>query len=405
MQARICDMFRKRAMDAFVVNVAEDVDGVRWARSCTGPVVNKDAPNLTCYGCDESLSFVKAHESSRNGIKHRVNSFYRHRPGVQTRTSCCSETIEHKAAKHALRVNGQKWRFFYPCGMCQNPIPIEVCDDERNTFDEEVAWKQYKLDIGIVREGNVFGAIEVLVTHASTADKLDKLTENDIAWCEVHAHRVLDALENNTFEVEVAKCAIQICDVCIQKEKTRVFQELDRELMRSAADEKMLQRKRQRIIQDARAQWQQMTPTESHDDQQQKWILLTQCIQKAVITKASELGLCTDQASAHADDVLDGELILKFGKHKGRTLSSIQEDDWPYLLWLAGYNFGSMDDRGKAERRCAGKGTNFITNEIEMEANKIVQGSCFNCQDEIFDYAKQPWRTWCKRCYAQLKYN
>lgn len=40
-----------------------------------------------------------------------------------------------------------------------------------------------------------------------------------------------------------------------------------------------------------------MTPTESHDEEQKKWILLTQFIQKAVMTKASELGLCTDQAS------------------------------------------------------------------------------------------------------------
>ena len=81
------------------------------------------------------------------------------------------------------------------------------------------------------------------------------LTNDDIAWCEVHAHRVLDAVEKRTFEIEVVKCAVQICDHCIEKENKRVFQELDRELMRNAANESMLRQKRQCIIQKATSQW------------------------------------------------------------------------------------------------------------------------------------------------------
>jgi hypothetical protein len=148
-----------------------------------------------------------------------------------------------------------------------------------------------------------------------------------------------------------------------------------------------------------------MTPTQSHNEEQKKWILLTQFVQNCVTTKANELGLCTEDASAHTCELLGGELILKFGKYKGRTLLSVKEEDWPYLLWLAGYNWGRMDDRGRAEKRVAGIGTNFITNEIETEAKNMTQGSCLNCQNDISDFDKQPWRTWCKTCYAQLKYN
>jgi hypothetical protein len=402
MQARIDQMFRKRNIEEFAVSILEDMDGVKWARSCLGPIANRDAPNLKCYGCNEPLSFVKAHQSTRNGIKHDVKSFYRHLAGL--RPHCSSETLAHKAAKHALEIHKEKWNFYFPCGICHNPIRIEMCN-QYDTIDQEVTWKQYKLDIGIKREDHVIGAIEVLVTHTSTASKLYDLTNDDVAWCEVHAHRVLDAVKKNTFEVEVAKCAVQICDHCIEKEKKRVFQELDRELMRSAADASMLRQKRQCIIQKATSQWQQMTPTESHNDEQKKWILLTQYVQKSVITKASELGLCTEDASTHAGELLDGELILHFGKHKGRTLLSLQKEDWPYLLWLAGYNFGTMNDRGKAEKRVATNGSKFITNELETEAKNIVQGLCFNCQGDICDFDKQPWRTWCKRCYAQLRYN
>ena len=35
----------------------------------------------------------------------------------------------------------------------------------------------------------------------------------------------------------------------------------------------------------------------------------------------------------------------------------------------------------------------------------MVQGSCFNCQDDICDHAEQLWQTWCRRFYAQLRYN
>ena len=82
--------------------------------------------------------------------------------------------------------------------------------------------------------------------------------------------------------------------------------------MRSAADANMLHRKRQCIIQKAKSQWQAMTPSESHNDEQEKWILLTQYVQKSVITKATELGFCTEDASTHAGELLDGEKILNF---------------------------------------------------------------------------------------------
>ena len=385
------------------MRILEDAAGVKWARSCTGPVANCDALHLTCYGCDQPLSFVKAHQSTRNGIKHHVNSFYRHWTG--SRAHCSSETLAHKAAKHALQVHKQKWKFSFSCGLCRSLNRIDMSNhDGGNRVDQEVSWKQYRLDIGIKQKDNLIGAIEVLVTHASTCAKLCDLTNNNIAWCEVHAHRVLDAVENDTFEIGVAKCAVQICDRCIEREKKRVVQELDGELMRSVADATMLQQKRQCIIQEATSQWRGMTPTEFHDDEQKKWILLTQFVQNAVMAKAIELGLCTEEALAHTDSMLDGKLVLKFGKHKGQTLSFVEEVDWPYLLWLAGYDFGRMDDQGRAaRRRPSGKGTIYITNDIETEAKEIVQGLCFNCQDEINDFEKRPWCTWCKMCYAQLR--
>ena len=402
MQARIDQMFGTRGgIEALSVGVRERPDGVRWARSCAGPVLNEDAPNLTCYGCNESLSFVRAHTSVRNGIRHDVSAFYRHRSGSR----CSAKTVLHKAAKHALWVHGRRWKLFCPCGVCREPIPVEVSCNERDPFGGETACGRCKLDVGVVREGgSVVGAVKVAVTHASTEEKLRELTEGGVAWCEVHAHGILEAVEADVFEAEAPKCAQPMCDRCVEREQKRAIREFDHELMRSAADADKLRRKRQRIIDEAASQWRQMVPAESHCDKQAKWALLTQCVQKTVAAKASELGLCAEAVKAHADAVLDGEPVLKFGKHEGRTLSAVAGTDWPYLLWLAGLNFGKMDERGRAERQVARAGTGYITGDVEAEARRMVQGSCFNCQDDICDHAEQPWRTWCRRCYAQLRY-
>ena len=182
------------------------------------------------------------------------------------------------------------------------------------------------------------------------------MTEGGVAWCEVHAHRIPEAVEAGVFEAEAPKCAQPMCDRCVERERKRAIQELDRELMRSAADADTLR---------------QMVPAESHCDEQAKWALLTQCVRKTVAAKALELGLLAEAAKAHADAVLDGESVLKFGKHKGRTLSAVAGTDWPYLLWLAGFNLEKMEERGRAERRVAGAGTGYITSDVEAEARRI----------------------------------
>ena len=131
--------------------------------------------------------------------------------------------------------------------------------------------------------------------------------EGGVAWCEVHAHCIPEAVEAGFFEAEATKCAQPMCDRCVERERKWAIQELDHELMRSAADADTLR---------------QMVPAESHCDEQAKWALLTQCVRKTVAAKALELGLCAEAAKPHADAVLDGEPVLKFGKHKGRTLSA-----------------------------------------------------------------------------------
>jgi hypothetical protein len=378
---------------------------VKWARSCTGPVVNKDAPNLTCYGCDGSLSFVKKHDRMVNGITRQVRSCYRHQAGTRCKDGGENrgETLEHLAAKDALCAHGPKWVFKYKCKDCASQISIKVSDDQSDTFSEEVTWKTYRLDVGIMRGGNVVGAVEVMKSHASTAEKINDLTEGNIAWCEVLADTVLKALENGTFEVDVVRCAVQLCEDCIDKESEKTIETLNKELRLSTheADEDRLRQKRQRIIQEATDQWMKMEPCMLRaDEEQKKWIVLSHCVQQAVVAKAAELGLSQTQAEMHAHDVVDsGDPIIWFRKHPGWTLSQCAREDWSYLVWLAGYT-GKIGSDNRAERRAA---NGSVLSQIETKAANHLHGRCYRCGTDIEDYDECPWKTHCRACFARLK--
>ena len=245
--------------------------------------------------------------------------------------------------------------------------------------------------------------MELSTDHALHDRKSEHLTEGGLVWFEIMAVRVLEAVRDESFEIIANRCATNICPTCAEAEVERKRKQIALESECEQAWLRSINEERLRIVEEATSQWKIMTPTESQEDEQTKWTLLTQCIQKTVAEKAVEFGLCPFLAEEHADDVMDGHLILKFGKHKGCTLGVVMNDDWPYLLWLTGFNFGKMDENGRAERRRPGPGTNYITREVEAEAKNLVQGLCFSCQDDIYPHG-QLWRTWCKRCYVQLKY-
>lgn len=370
-------------------------DVVAWARSAHGPVSSAVDGPTTCYDCGNELSFVASYKRHRNGIEQTVRSFYRH-----TRTggaACCAETISHLAAKHALVEHATKWWFYFMCPRCENQVPVTIPHSASHQYSQEVVWREYRLDVGVLDGGDVVGAIEVMVTHACTPEKVQALCEHDIAWCEVTAERVLKATESACFNVRVARCAVVMCDACVLKLCKDATAELDKRLMSVQGDAERLVQKQQQVIRDAQAMWRAMTPAPRQDQQQRAWAILSKHVLQAAAEKACELGMCPDLAVNHAERVLAGELVLDFGKHKGRLLEDVKTTDWTYLLWLAGYDFGRMDDSGRAGKRDPNY---FIPTHVQAKALEMVRGVCFACRAPT---GQEEWKTWCGSCYKKVR--
>lgn len=393
-------LLRKKDVEHLVVDVEEDGNGVKWARTCDGPVCVNSSAKTTCYGCGDKLTFVKAHKSRRNGIEHDVVAYFRH-SGV--RSNCSSETIAHKAAKHALKAYGRTWKYSFSCKNCGGCIPIEVCGNETHVFEEETAWKQYRLDVGVLAEGEVVGAIEVMHTHACTKNKRRDLTESGVAWCEVSTASVMRAVELQSFDLKVLDCAVTFCDECVESQKRSVIERLEDESRRARHDAEDLFKKRKRIVDDATTEWVNMNPSDDHDETENKWIALSQKVQHAVANAAEELGLDSDAAQKQATEILEGDFVLTFGKYKGRTLSFVKRKQWSYMLWLAGYDFGKVDDKCRPIKRRPGKGAEFVPGELQAEALKKIKGLCFGCAAPIPNYDDNPWKTYCWSCYIAYK--
>ena len=410
-------MSAKRTLEQLIVTPTHDHDGVIWAKSDTGPVRTDTDSCYSCYDCGRELIFVKAHKSRRNGIEHNVTSYFRHTSSHKG--ECCAETILHRAAKHAACVHGSKLSFVRKCVNCQSDITLKVAPSD-SVYKEEVNWTKFRLDVGIfdrqrgpIQENvpcqneasNVVGAIEILVTHKSSDDKIAAMTEAGLAWIEVYAHTVLDAINDGTFRINVYKCAQSMCDACTEDIKSDAISKMKADIVLSQQADSELQAARADIIRSIASRNTVATTNNEQDSKLQAWEQLTNYVYKTVTEKAKELGIESDEAEVHCEDILSNSQVLQFGKHKGRTVSHVYRSDWPYLLWLAGYNFGNMDENGRPEKRRKGLANTFITHDVEKEAKQLALGACFRCQSEIDNFHDEPWRTWCKSCFRTLRYS
>jgi hypothetical protein len=278
-----------------------------------------------------------------------------------------------------------------------------VCGDKTHVFEEETAWKQYRLDVGVLAEGEVVGAIEVMHTHACTKNKRSDLTESGVAWCEVSAASVMRAVKLQSFDLKVLDCAVTFCDKCVEIQKRSVIERLEEERKRARHDAEDLFKKRKRIVDHATTEWVNMNPSDDHDETENKWIALSQKVQQTVAAAAEVLALDSDAAEEHTTEILEGDFVLTFGKYKGRTLSFVERTQWSYMLWLAGYDFGKVDDKCRPIKRRPGRGGEFIPEELQAEALKRIGGLCFGCADAIPDYEDNPWKTHCRSCYIAHK--
>lgn len=462
LQTSLKRFFDNNTVEEQIVKIQEDKYGVKWALTKHGPVCGEDVENAKCYGCYEPLSFIKEHDSRRNGISHRVKSYYRH--AAKQGGNCSGESIAHRAAKHAILTHFREWTFKYCCYYCKRKKDIDFGDVNESTAKEEVTWKDYRLDVGILKNNKVTGCIEVFKTHPLSEEKINDLTNSGLPWCEVSAQQILDSLERGESEIVVGKCAADVCCYCANTEKKRCLETLRLEYKKKSEEwqtkikeqafrdfkqskelieNNTLQDELEKLQKDmdmSQKECLQIALKESkekchqietlkkciiernqevlckshefckHREIQDKWEEYKKHIISYAAKVARDLKLPEKESELYTMKIIEGEdvlgnMVLTFGKYKGGFLEDLLDNDFKYLLWLAGFDWGRTSEKCRPLKRPLDSiGAEFIPKHVEQKARQLVQGLCFACAEDLGNNPGEEWKTFCKSCFSEEMY-
>lgn len=334
-------------------------DGVFYANSDSGPLAyeNYDSSThtqLRCLDCDTPLHYRRQHTKTINGISVVVRSCFAHNPTKNNNLgnyNACGggESIEHKYAKHVVRKFNDFIKYYTPCVRCHKKVYIDLKNGKKEnaSFVIEHKWNDFYIDVGVCikttdEEENycdMVGAVEILHTHVTTAEKKRILTDSGVAWIEIRSSDVLNlAKEINDIELKDVVYDILVVD---------------------------------------------------HGGDTPKCIA---CQTKGIEEDAQLMHSSESWYMSSAKRVLD-ENALIFGKYYGLTVKEIAKIDMPYVRWLAGYT-------GK---RLGSKPIAITYNDnifkiqplLQTEARKVMIGICLLC----YIKCDESWKNWCSSCY------
>lgn len=321
---------------------------LKFAKSTNGLVVARNGvedrsvyENLSCYECDEPLYYRRDHKRTRNGIEHDVNACFVHNRDNDTSRYCNSsltrgESYYHRAAKDAVS-RGHAFQFQQECLLCKKMYNIVI--EGRATL--EFKWRDYVLDVAFIGpDGILTGAIEIYYSHEIGTEKREALSRSGIAWVEVAALAVLNAVQNQESSLSVMDCAMS---------KKRCWECVDR-----CDDEERSMRENIKIHLERLRNTSNLSPT------------------------------------------------LEFGKYRGLTLKEIFNHDPGYIKWLSGYSGHRVPNTNKPIMDDRGSISTLVTATIQLAARCMLNGYCIYCLEPIL--TKEKWRLWCNTCYRTCQY-
>lgn len=385
-------------------------DYIHIAKSCRdGPVFsNSGGDSLVCYGCDKPVHWVGQFERRRNGILHTVCGHFRH---TKRAGGCNAETIDHRAAKHAVQ-STEGWHFFVRCAKrapsnpcCTQRFDVVIPNGQKKC---ELPFDKYFLDVGVLDEsGHVVGAVEILHTHELSNEKCEALTEAGVAWVEVTSKRVLDAYKlwkhgddqsADALSVQATNCAALLCAPC------QAQFEIDEAAARERRIEEAATAKRE-----ARLALEYDTKgIVLHMNAQNTESTLGLDFWRDVVSKAAasagvrmstqiekEASKTALEAIKHQSALIEsldrGSHRLNFGKYSGDTVEMVWARDPSYVRWTAG--FTGYKSRTANNPRTVD--SSFVSVDIREEARSLIKGKCYLC----FRDTGEDWKSWCPKCY------
>lgn len=359
------------------------------ARSSCGPVdtASRHAACISCYGCGEKLIYVTSFKRKRNGVEESVRSHFRHLGS----STCGGESVEHRAAKHALS-SGENWHFSVKCVDCTSDIDVDV-NPHATKGEEEVSLDPYRLDVAWRdTSGNVVGAAEVLHTHAIGKEKQAALTSAGLAWVEVTARTVIRAWETRSRRLKCTRCAVLRCADCKLKKQVELAAQREDVVFFDARAERRVSAFVPRLA----------DRIASMDDDADKR-LYVEFIKSAAdrlgvsIDADYEAGLCVEgakQLEVEAEYERVGSVRLNFGKYAGRFVRGVLVDDPGYVRWLSGVK-PFRDKKNNMPKPDTSDAMSWVPSEVREEAKALLTGKCLRC----FEKTGAHWKNWCAPCF------
>jgi hypothetical protein len=390
------------------------------ARTNAGPILAETYGDiqiadteLTCYGCEERLYFRRAHTRVVCGISGPVRACFCHfAPEGDTGTRTCGggggggggEGHKHKAAKHKL-LTTPTMQFKTACAVCQTQVDVVVNPEpESSAMHEEHSWSKFKLDVAFVKKDTdqVVGCVEVFATHRVGTEKAAALTQANIAWCEVVADDVLNYTPGEPIAVIGCGLPLYTCAAC------RDQKERDAAIASRLARQNVL-----RHFHQTTNDWMKLQLSIKERMDLEKQAIATKLVNllkdaKLTFLKEVKADASADEAAfpfpkrvkAEVSDtavmgvvqgVFEPHNVVPFGKYAGRILSDVLEDDFGYVVWLAGFN----RERDPFSNRPTAASTQHSSPALRAKARSLIQGHCYNCGESV----EPTWKTWCRSCY------
>lgn len=343
------------------------------------------------------MHFVREHQRLANGILRPVAAHYRHSKRKDD-VSCCAETVEHKAAKHAISI--YPFRYSVKCASwsCNNRINIQIDHIDQCNLVKKIEHRinindnEYILDVAFLQDDFVHSAVEVKQTHAIPKEKRNDLTNEGIAWVEVSAKEVLNAVKKGSLDLDCLRCASLMCHEC--EENARIKNEVEMQ---------MEERKQAEAERAAKLAIVATNPLPEGDRLQWVWTNVCQVAQDifkmddATTKTVTELAV---NASKNELYIEQGSNRLLFGKHKGRCVRYVFElaEDKEYVRWLANWT-GYKGERGPEEYENKRFHPDLPGRMDAMyEARDLLKSTCLLC----FESNLYPvWKRWCSDCFRR----
>jgi hypothetical protein len=293
----------------------------------------------------------------------------------------------------------------------------EPCTERRWTYDERV----YRLDVAFVEDDDVVAAVEVWHTHATTGQKLSDLNMSEIAWCEVRANDVHEAIHRGDHRVRDATKQ-WLCQECTDKADELARDSAYREHVRSMSWLSKDVALAKADISNAQASY-----TSAEEELKQEIDALQehlQALRESIHEQCANARAkrCTSKLSAYMEMLSEVEewavrlqqcagatdwtdlttmlasphMTLAFGKYTGRQVEAVFAEDPAYVVWLAGWAYRQFDgNKPLLHHHCGYR----ATQEQQQSARDLLKGKCIMC----FCQLDQVWKNRCISCYYETR--